>query len=95
MAQNLCACQSILQRMELYIKHLAWRLSAYVTDAVFSEKHQAFLAAITAKVAPRSYKEAACDPFWNGVMGTEVTALEEHRTWDVTDLPEGKKALGC
>lgn len=35
------------------------------------------------------------DPIWNGAMSTEVLALEEQRTWDVTELPKGKKALAC
>ena len=68
-------------------------ISAYVSDAVFSEKHQVFLAAITAGVEPRSYKEAMRDPRWNASMSDEVVALERERTWDVTDLPRGKKAL--
>ena len=76
-------------------KTSSYPLSAYVTDAIFSEKHQAFLAAITVAESPRSYNEAVRDPFWNNVMGTEIGALEEQGTWDVTDLPPGKKALGC
>lgn len=34
-------------------------------------------------------------PIWNGAMSTEVVALEDQRTWDVTELPKGKKALEC
>lgn len=34
-------------------------------------------------------------PEFRDAMGTEVEALEDQRTWDVTDLPKGKKALGC
>ena len=73
----------------------SYPITAYITDAVFSERHQAFLAAITAGVEPRNWREAMLDPVWNGAMSTEVVALEEQRTWDVTELPKGKKALIC
>ena len=73
----------------------SYPISAHVSDAVFSNKHQVFLAAITAEREPKSFKEAVRDPRWNNAMSTEVMALEGHRTWDVTDLPKGKKALAC
>ena len=28
-------------------------------------------------------------------MQLEITALESNHTWDVTDLPPGKKAINC
>ena len=68
-------------------------ISAYVSDAVFLEKHQVFLAAITAGIEPRSFKEAMRDPRFREAMSSEVVALERERTWDVVDLPKGKKAL--
>lgn len=76
-------------------KASSYHISAYVTGVIFSEKHGAFLAAITADVVPRSFEEAVRDPICNGAIGKEVVALEGQRTWDVTDLPKGKRALGC
>lgn len=73
----------------------SYPITAYVTDAVFSERHQGFLAAISSGVEPLNWIEAMLDPIWNGAMSTEVGALEEQRTWDVTELPKGKKALAC
>lgn len=73
----------------------SYPITAYVTDAVFSERHQAFLAAISAGVEPQTWREAMLDPIWNGAMSTDVVSLEEQRTWDVTELPKGKKALIC
>lgn len=35
------------------------------------------------------------DPNFNNAMKTEVTALEDQHTWDVTKLPPGKKAISC
>ena len=28
-------------------------------------------------------------------MNEELDALEENNTWEITDLPEGKQAIGC
>lgn len=33
------------------------------------------------------------DPIFREAMTVEVTALEEQGTWDVVNLPRGKKAL--
>ena len=66
-----------------------------MTDAVFSEKHQVFLAAITVEREPKNFKEAMLETIWTNAMSTEVVALEGQRTWDVTNLPKGKKALAC
>ena len=73
----------------------SYPISSYVTDAVFSEKHQVFLAAITVVREPKNFKEAMLDPRWTNAMSTEVVALEGQRTWDVTSLPKGKKPLAC
>ena len=62
---------------------------------MFTKQHQAFLVTITTESVPRSYKEAVQDPRFNCAMKTEIDALEEQRTWDVTTLPPGRKAIGC
>ena len=73
----------------------SYPIFAYVSDAVFSEKHQVFLAAISSEKEPRNFKEAMQYPRFRDTISTEIVALEEQRTWDVTDLPRGKKALSC
>lgn len=32
---------------------------------------------------------------WLASMETEISALEHNKTWDLVELPEGKKAIGC
>lgn len=46
-----------------------------------------FLAATSSEKEPRNFKEAMQDPRFREAMSTEIVALEEQRTWDVTDLP--------
>lgn len=67
----------------------------YMSTSAFTAQHQAFLAKIITEEVPKTYKEAVQDPRFNGAMKTEVTALEDNHTWDVTTLPPGKKAIGC
>lgn len=40
---------------------------------------------------PNNFYEAAKDPKWVQVMSEELEALEKNGTWDVVDLPQGKK----
>lgn len=69
-------------------------ISSYVTDRIFSVKHQAFMASIIHDDVPKSYREAAKLKIWGDAMQKEVTAFEDTDTWTVTTLPPGKKALG-
>ena len=74
--------------------NILYPITEYVSDAQFSDVHQAFLAAVSAGVIPRNYKEAFKDKRWRDAVKVEVDALEVSRTWDVVDLPAGKKAIG-
>lgn len=42
---------------------------------------------------PKSFKEAVKHKEWNEAMFKEVDAFEVTDTWDVTNLPLGKKPL--
>lgn len=44
---------------------------------------------------PSSYLEASTDPNWVKAMDQELKALSDNKTWEVVDLPLGKKAIGC
>lgn len=43
---------------------------------------------------PKSYVEASKDPQWISAMENEIQALVDNQTWEVVDLPKGKKAIG-
>ncbi|KAL4580545.1 hypothetical protein LXL04_016743 [Taraxacum kok-saghyz] len=46
-------------------------------------------------VEPQSYKEAASNPEWIKAMNLELEALYRNNTWEITDLPKGRKPIGC
>jgi hypothetical protein len=39
-------------------------------------------------------EEAMTKECWRQAMKAEMKAIEENRTWDVSDLPKGQKAIG-
>nr|AII99795.1 copia-type retrotransposon polyprotein [Sinapis alba] len=69
-------------------------LTKFVCDSNFSPQQQAFLAAITAGVEPKHFKEAVGIDVWDNSMVDEIVALEGQHTWDICDLPLNKTALG-
>ncbi|KAL0444557.1 UNVERIFIED_CONTAM: Retrovirus-related Pol polyprotein from transposon RE2 [Sesamum latifolium] len=42
---------------------------------------------------PRNYYQASNDDKWVEAMNQELTALEKNNTWDLVELPPGKKAI--
>ena len=58
-------------------------------------RHRHFLAAITSGREPATVSEAVQDKRWRDAMQKEIQALEDNGTWEISDLPPGKKALGC
>ncbi|XP_029729121.2 uncharacterized protein LOC115266725 [Aedes albopictus] len=47
---------------------------------------------------PRTFNEAMKGPeaeLWKAAMDDEMTSLQENGTWQLTDIPTGRKAVGC
>lgn len=61
----------------------------------FSLAHRVFLVSISQEKEPTPYTEAVKDGRWREAVMQEIQALEKSGTWTVTQLPPGKKALGC
>jgi hypothetical protein len=43
---------------------------------------------------PGSLEEAIHDPCWYAAMKEEMQAIVENGTWEMSDLPQGRKAIG-
>jgi hypothetical protein len=62
------------------------------TDIVENFEYSALC--LTAVGEPSSVEEAMTKECWRQAMKAEMKAIEENRTWDVSDLPKGQKAIG-
>lgn len=56
--------------------------------------HMSFLANISNMQEPLSYNQACRDKGWINAMHKELKALEKNDTWEITNLPKGKKPVG-
>ncbi|XP_019176092.1 PREDICTED: uncharacterized protein LOC109171520 [Ipomoea nil] len=60
-----------------------------------SPNHKVCASSILSSHEPQSYNEAVKDEAWRKEMKCEMNALIENKTWTLTDLPPGKKPIGC
>jgi hypothetical protein len=44
---------------------------------------------------PKSYSEAAGNPFWESTMQEEYNSILKNQTWDLVPLPYGRKLVRC
>ncbi|XP_070668503.1 uncharacterized protein [Malus domestica] len=47
------------------------------------------------RLPDRVNREALTEPRWQTVMNEELKSLKKNATWEITDLPAGKKHVGC
>ncbi|KAK8923657.1 hypothetical protein KSP39_PZI019078 [Platanthera zijinensis] len=70
-------------------------LSNYVSYDSFSTAYKTFISSLASITIPSSWQEAIGIPEWKGAMLEEMMALEKNHTWDLVQLPFGKKTVGC
>ena len=61
---------------------------------IFDPYYVSFSANISSIYEPTSYKQASQDTRWLQAMETELNALDQNHTWDLTYLPSGKSPIG-
>ncbi|MED6131213.1 hypothetical protein PIB30_117115 [Stylosanthes scabra] len=57
--------------------------------------HTTFALAASMHNEPKTYAEAVVDSNWKEAIDNELSALEQNKTWTLTQLPIGKKTVGC
>ena len=69
-----------------------------VALCVFSKislNHKSFLLTLSTIPIPNSLSEALSKREWRLAMEGEMEALQKNKTWELVDLPSGKKPVGC
>lgn len=70
-------------------------LRNFVSYQNLSKKSEAFMNQLSAVPIPNSVQETLRDTRWKEAMNEEMESLQKNATWDVVDLPRGKKSMGC
>lgn len=78
-----------------FVADLAPSTYPYVVPKHLSIDFLNFVGNINEVQEPSSYLEARNKLVWVKAMRDELKTLEVNHTWDITDLPKGKKVIGC
>ncbi|GKF03138.1 ribonuclease H-like domain-containing protein, partial [Tanacetum coccineum] len=65
-----------------------------VNYANLNHDNYCFISALNKSIEPTCYEEAILDSNWIDAMNAEIEALNENHTWEITDLPPNRKAIG-
>lgn len=74
---------------------ILYPIAECLIDFSFSANHIAFMDVVLDSIEPKHFKDAARIKEWCEAMQKEIEALEANHTWDITDLPPGKRAINC
>jgi len=80
---------STVRRLRINTRKSGW----LTTDMVV-----AYALPVIEEVIPSTYREAEISlesKMWKGIMEEEMNSLYKNDTWELTELPKGKKAIGC
>jgi hypothetical protein len=70
-------------------------ISSFLSYQCFTNKHLAFLSALSHHLDPTFYSEITRHPHWRDVMAAEIQALKANHTWTLQPLPSSKTLIGC
>ena len=70
-------------------------MSKYISYAGLSHNFRNFALNISATSVPANIHEALRSSEWKNAVLEELKALQKNNTWDITELPKGKKTVGC
>ena len=60
-----------------------------------SSTYRAFITQMSSVEIPSTIQEALRDENWRKAINEKMQALEKNETWDIVELPKGKKTVGC
>ncbi|GJW79007.1 putative RNA-directed DNA polymerase [Tanacetum coccineum] len=66
----------------------------YVSYVNLSTENKCFATELNKSLEPKSFYEASKDQHWIEAMNNEMDALYRNDTWEIVELPMGRKAIG-
>ncbi|GJV27115.1 putative RNA-directed DNA polymerase, partial [Tanacetum coccineum] len=69
-------------------------IEKYVGYSKLNSENYCFITQLNKNFEPKSYFEASKFPHWIDAMNQEMNALLRNGTWEIVDLPKGRKAIG-
>lgn len=76
-------------------RNCTYPVSSFVSYDHLSASSCSFIASLDSISIPKTVREALSHQGWRSAMIEEMDALDKNGTWDLVDLPTGKKAIGC
>ncbi|KAL0451458.1 UNVERIFIED_CONTAM: Retrovirus-related Pol polyprotein from transposon TNT 1-94 [Sesamum latifolium] len=70
-------------------------INNFVSYHRLSKENEALVNQLSTVSIPSSVQDAVRDPKWKEAMNEEMKSLHKNSTWEIVDLPEGKKPVGC
>ncbi|KAL5840582.1 hypothetical protein ACOSQ4_013190 [Xanthoceras sorbifolium] len=70
-------------------------MNNFISYDKLSPGYRAFAMNLSKIQVPNNIQEALGSPRWKEAVMAEVHALEKNKTWQIVDLPQGKKPVGC
>ncbi|KAK9187393.1 hypothetical protein WN944_018787 [Citrus x changshan-huyou] len=68
-------------------------MSHFVSNHRLSESNKSFVNQLSTVSIPNSVQEALKDPKWKAAMNDEMRSLQKNQSWELVDLPPGKKPV--
>jgi Reverse transcriptase (RNA-dependent DNA polymerase) len=72
-----------------------YSIANFTSTKHLTEPLKGFVNQISTMKVPTKLEEAMTDPNWRNAMNIEMNALQKNNTWEVTNLPNGKRVVGC
>ncbi|CAL5350327.1 unnamed protein product [Camellia sinensis] len=70
-------------------------ISQFVSYSHLSSSYRAFVSNISSVSIPNHFQDALAISEWKLAMIEEMKALRKNGTWELTELPTGKRPVGC
>lgn len=72
-----------------------YRMEDFVYYGSISDRYRAFITTLDNIKIPNTVEEAFKYPEWREATLEEMSALQKNNTWELTELPPGRKVVGC